>query len=59
MASCKANLVRQCIQKLVRKHDDSQATDRELLERFTTQRDQAAFEILFWRHGAMVLATGR
>ncbi len=28
---------------------------RDLLTRFTTGRDQAAFELLLWRHGAMVL----
>src|SRR5438128_8503758 len=31
------------------------ATDAELLERFAVARDQAAFEVLVWRHGAMVL----
>lgn len=30
--------------------------DRELLERFTARGDQAAFELLLWRHGPMVLA---
>src|SRR5207253_10234747 len=27
----------------------------QLLERFARERDQAAFEVLVWRHGAMVL----
>src|SRR5438132_10165244 len=31
------------------------ATDAELLERFAVARDQAAFEVLVWRHGPMVL----
>jgi RNA polymerase sigma factor (sigma-70 family) len=31
-------------------------TDTELLRRFVGQRDPAAFEILVWRHAAMVLA---
>src|SRR5205807_950109 len=30
-------------------------TDAELLERFAVARDQAAFEVLVWRHGPMVL----
>jgi DNA-directed RNA polymerase specialized sigma24 family protein len=29
-------------------------TDDELLERFLNQRDEAAFELLMWRHGPMV-----
>jgi RNA polymerase sigma factor (sigma-70 family) len=31
-----------------------QPTDVELLQRFVTDRDAGAFEILVWRHGAMV-----
>jgi RNA polymerase sigma factor (sigma-70 family) len=31
-------------------------SDAQLLERFVTQRDQAAFEVLVWRHGSMVLS---
>jgi RND family efflux transporter MFP subunit len=30
-------------------------SDAQLLERFATQRDEAAFELLLWRHGPMVL----
>jgi RNA polymerase sigma factor (sigma-70 family) len=30
-------------------------TDAQLLERFVQRRDEAAFELLVWRHGAMVL----
>jgi len=33
-------------------------TDAQLLKRFLTQRDQAAFELLVWRHGPMVLRVG-
>jgi RND family efflux transporter MFP subunit len=33
--------------------------DGELLERFVTSRDEAAFELLLWRHGAMVLGMCR
>jgi DNA-directed RNA polymerase specialized sigma24 family protein len=30
------------------------ASDAELLERYVRQRDEAAFELLLWRHGALV-----
>ena len=35
------------------------APDAELLGRFVAGRDAASFELLVWRHGAMVLATCR
>jgi RNA polymerase sigma factor (sigma-70 family) len=31
-------------------------SDADLLHRFVSQRDEAAFEVLIWRHGPMVLA---
>jgi RNA polymerase sigma factor (sigma-70 family) len=34
-------------------------TDAQLLDRFRAQRDEAAFELLVWRHGKMVLGTCR
>ncbi|HLN33416.1 MAG TPA: sigma-70 family RNA polymerase sigma factor [Gemmataceae bacterium] len=34
-------------------------TDAQLLERFVTVRDEAAFEVLVWRHSAMVLGLCR
>ncbi|HZV04236.1 MAG TPA: RNA polymerase sigma factor [Gemmataceae bacterium] len=34
-------------------------TDAQLLERWINQRDPAAFELLLWRHGPMVLNTCR
>jgi cobalt-zinc-cadmium efflux system membrane fusion protein len=30
-------------------------SDAQLLERFVTRRDEAAFEVLVWRHGGLVL----
>ncbi|QJX00559.1 RNA polymerase sigma factor [Frigoriglobus tundricola] len=33
--------------------------DSELLHRFTLDRDEAAFELLVWRHGSMVLGVCR
>jgi hypothetical protein len=34
-------------------------SDADLLARFAANRDEAAFELLVWRHGAMVLAACR
>jgi RNA polymerase sigma factor (sigma-70 family) len=34
-------------------------SDADLLQRFATQRDEAAFEVLVWRHGPMVLSVAR
>lgn len=34
-------------------------TDVQLLERFIRQRDEAAFEVLVWRHGTLVLNVAR
>ena len=34
-------------------------SDSELLQRFIATRDEAAFELLVWRHGAMVLGLCR
>lgn len=34
-------------------------SDADLLDRFVRMRDEAAFELLLWRHGAMVLAVCR
>src|SRR5881398_928520 len=34
-------------------------SDAQLLERFVAGRNEAAFELLLWRHGAMVLGVCR
>src|SRR5437588_6074657 len=34
---------------------DGGLTDAHLLQRFVNDRDEAAFEVLVWRHGPMVL----
>src|SRR6185437_5584821 len=34
---------------------DGGVSDAELLRRYVHQRDEAAFELLLWRHAAMVL----
>jgi RNA polymerase sigma factor (sigma-70 family) len=42
------------IRKLAAAGDDRRAADAPLLARYATQRDEAAFEVLVHRHGAMV-----
>jgi len=43
----------------VLRHDLADLIDGDLLDRFITERDQAAFEILLHRHGPMVLGVCR
>jgi RNA polymerase sigma factor (sigma-70 family) len=38
---------------------DGDLRDRQLLERFVTLKDEAAFETIVWRYGGMVLGTCR
>jgi RNA polymerase sigma factor (sigma-70 family) len=38
---------------------DAALTDADLLKRWVRRRDQAAFELLVWRHGPLVLCTCR
>src|SRR5262245_34389096 len=47
------------IQKLVGAGESEAITDRELLARFTTLREEAAFATLVHRHGPLVLGTCR
>jgi RNA polymerase sigma factor (sigma-70 family) len=58
MAKGPADAVRQHLHHLAAQHND-QATDQELLQRFTAAQDQSAFESLFRRHGTMVLGVAR
>jgi RNA polymerase sigma factor (sigma-70 family) len=39
--------------------DSAGVSDADLLERFVSGRDEAAFELLVWRHGRMVLGVCR
>src|SRR5262249_15514142 len=55
MMSKQAGMILQHIRRLARSPGVSQPTDAQLLERFTTQRDQSAFATLVRRHGPMVL----
>jgi RNA polymerase sigma factor (sigma-70 family) len=47
------------IRHLAATHEAGRLTDRELLQRFTAQRDERAFATLFRRHGPMVLRVCR
>src|SRR5438445_940257 len=47
------------LRRVVVQRTDGGLSDAELLQRFATQRDEAAFEVLVWRHGPMVLGVGR
>jgi RNA polymerase sigma factor (sigma-70 family) len=51
-------LLRQ-LRQLVEAHAPGGLTDAELLERWVARRDEAAFELLVWRHGPLVLSTCR
>ncbi|HJT75856.1 MAG TPA: sigma factor, partial [Gemmataceae bacterium] len=44
-----------CLHRLARGPAGGTLTDGQLLERFVAEGDQAAFEVLVWRHGPMVL----
>jgi RNA polymerase sigma factor (sigma-70 family) len=47
------------LRKAVRPAPGAVLDDAELLERFVASRDEAAFELLLWRHGPMVLGVCR
>jgi RNA polymerase sigma factor (sigma-70 family) len=55
MATRPAALLLQHIRKLAAANGAERSTDRELLERFNRERDEAAFTTLLRRHGPMVL----
>ena len=44
------------LRRLITRQTGSSLTDAELLDNFVSRRDEASFEVLVWRHGAMVLA---
>jgi RNA polymerase sigma factor (sigma-70 family) len=47
------------LRRIVGPREPSGLTDAHLLERWVRQRDEAAFEVLLWRHGPMVLGVCR
>src|SRR5437867_3351644 len=49
--------LRRCLHLLV-PHSDA-GSDRELLQRFALERDEAAFAVLVLRHGPLVLGVAR
>ena len=53
-----ANLLRH-VRHLAAAHTVEQLTDRQLLERFRTRREEGAFALLVRRHGPMVLGVCR
>jgi RNA polymerase sigma factor (sigma-70 family) len=59
MAATKLHAFIRYLHSLLRAEGDDGMPDAELLERYTTQRDEAAFEVLLWRHGPMVLRVCR
>lgn len=54
MAGRNLSAVVRYLQQLAGPARHSGARDAELLERYVHHRDEAAFELLLWRHGAMV-----
>src|SRR5262245_7918852 len=59
MASGQLSTVLRRLHKLTGDARGGDASDPELLERFTAQRDEAAFTALVKRHGPLVLAACR
>jgi RNA polymerase sigma factor (sigma-70 family) len=43
------------LRRLINRQTGSSLTDAQLLENFVAHRDEPSFEVLVWRHGAMVL----
>lgn len=49
----------QHLRRSVCPHGEDTLSDAQLLERWVQQHDEAAFEVLLWRHGPMVLSVCR
>ncbi len=47
------------LRQVVAHHAQGGLSDADLLDRFASRRDEAAFEVLVWRYGPMVLGLGR
>jgi RNA polymerase sigma factor (sigma-70 family) len=47
------------LRQVIRPEEISGVSDAQLLRRWAAQRDEAAFEILLWRHGPMVFDVSR
>src|SRR5437763_14335837 len=59
MTETNLHTIVQRLQRLADADGPAAVPDAVLLRRFVGDRDAAAFELLVWRHGAMVLATCR
>ncbi len=59
MASTTFSPVLRNLRRLIGPTDGPAVSDQQLLERFVSCRDDAAFELLVWRHGPMVLGVCR
>lgn len=59
MAGRQLHTLIQYLRRTVHPRGEDTLSDAQLLERWAKQRDEAAFEVLLWRHGAMVLAVCR
>src|SRR5438445_7376092 len=55
MANDSLRSIIQHLRRVAALHGSNRPTDGELLQRFAVAHDQAAFEVLVWRHGPMVL----
>src|SRR5262245_32992713 len=55
MPNSRSNAVLRCLRRVTAAQYALNLPDPELLERFATQRDEAAFAALVRRHGPMVL----
>jgi RNA polymerase sigma factor (sigma-70 family) len=56
MVTHQLGLVLQHLRKTIRRQAEGALADGALLERFISQRDEAAFEVLVWRHGPLLLS---
>ena len=59
MAEAKLPSLLRHLRHVVVHHCDGGLSDADLLQRFVAARDPAAFEVLVWRHGPMVLGVCR
>jgi RNA polymerase sigma factor (sigma-70 family) len=54
MANAPHNLVLRYVRRIAGTAGGGDVADADLINRFLTQHDEAAFELLLWRHGTMV-----
>jgi RNA polymerase sigma factor (sigma-70 family) len=59
MATKHGSAVLRVIRDLAEKHGDEEASDRDLLRRFASRRDESAFTALVRRHGPMVMGVAQ